>query len=61
MNVQPCRWNYILAEENRLDDPLLIAEEGCGSYILSSRDLNMIEHIPNLSMPASMVSRSRGG
>ena len=46
--TQPCRWNYILAEENRLDDPLLIAEEGCGSYILSSRDLNMIEHIPEL-------------
>ncbi|NLZ27333.1 MAG: U32 family peptidase, partial [Firmicutes bacterium] len=46
--TQPCRWNYILMEENRPDDPLLIAEEGGGSYILSSRDLNMIEHIPEL-------------
>ncbi|MFY9114598.1 MAG: U32 family peptidase C-terminal domain-containing protein, partial [Dethiobacteria bacterium] len=46
--TQPCRWSYTLTEENRPDDPLLLTEEEEGSYILSSKDLNMLEHIPAL-------------
>jgi len=49
--AQPCRWNYHLyeiAEEKRLDQPLSIAETDRGTFIMSSRDLSMIEHIPAL-------------
>lgn len=49
--AQPCRWNYNLyeiAEEKRLDEPLPIAETDRGTFIMSSRDMCMIEHIPEL-------------
>ncbi|MBQ4065763.1 MAG: U32 family peptidase, partial [Clostridia bacterium] len=49
--AQPCRWNYNLyeiAEEKRRDEPLPIAETDRGTFIMSSRDLCMIEHIPAL-------------
>ncbi len=46
--TQPCRWNYELFEESRPHDPLLVMEEKEGSFILSSRDLCMIRHIPLL-------------
>jgi len=46
--VQPCRWKYQLVEESRQDKPLFIEEDSRGSYILNSRDMCMIEHIPEL-------------
>lgn len=46
--VQPCRWKYKLVEESREDKPLYIEEDRKGSYILNSRDMCMIEHIPQL-------------
>ncbi len=49
--AQPCRWNYNLyeiAEEKRLDSPMSIAETERGTFIMSSKDMCMIEHIPEL-------------
>ncbi len=49
--AQPCRWNYNIyeiAEEKRLDMPLPIAETDRGTFIMSSKDMCMIEHIPEL-------------
>lgn len=46
--VQACRWSYSLAESTRGDHPLTIEEDGRGTYILNSRDLNMIEHLADL-------------
>ncbi len=52
--AQPCRWNYTnstpisFAEEKRLDHPLSIEEYKEGSFIMSSKDMCMIEHIPEL-------------
>lgn len=49
--AQPCRWNYNLyeiSEEKRRESPLPIAETDRGTFIMSSRDLSMIEHIPAL-------------
>jgi len=46
--AQPCRWRYHLVEEHRLDDPLLIEEDRSGTYLLSSKDLCMIEYLPLL-------------
>ncbi len=53
---QPCRWNYALVEEKRLDMPFPIEQqEGVGTFILSSKDMCMIEHIPAL-MEAGIAS-----
>ena len=46
---QPCRWNYALVEEKRPDMPFPIEQqEGVGTFIMSSKDMCMIEHIPKL-------------
>jgi len=41
-----CRWKYALAEETRPGHYMPIMEDNRGTYILHSRDLCMIEHIP---------------
>ena len=45
--AQPCRWKYHLVEEKRPGEYFEITEDG-GTYILNSRDMNMIEHLPEL-------------
>ena len=46
---QPCRWNYSIIEEKRPDMPFdLIQQENVGTFIMSSKDMCMIEHIPEL-------------
>ncbi len=45
--AQPCRWKYHLVEETRPGEYFEITEDG-GTYILNSRDMRMIEHIPEL-------------
>ncbi len=45
--AQPCRWKYALMEETRPGRFLPVAEDG-GTYILNSRDLCMVRHIPEL-------------
>ena len=49
--TQPCRWEYRfteIAEVKRPDDVLTICETPTGSFTLSSKDMCMIEHIPEL-------------
>lgn len=46
--AQPCRWNYTLMEEKRPDERYPIEETDAGTFIMSSRDICMIEHIPEL-------------
>ena len=46
--AQPCRWKYHLIEENCLENSLKIEEDNSGTYLLNSKDLCMIEHIPEL-------------
>ena len=45
---QPCRWEYALVEKSRPGEYLDISEDQKGSYILNSRDLCMIRHVPEL-------------
>ena len=45
--AQPCRWKYHLVEEKRPGQYMEITEDG-GTYILNSRDLRMIEYLPQL-------------
>ena len=46
--AQPCRWNYALVEQTRPGDYFPIMEDGKGTYLMNSRDMCMIEHIPEL-------------
>jgi Collagenase and related proteases len=46
---QPCRWEYALMEKNRQGQYLPISEDKSGTYILNSKDLCMIGHIPELA------------
>ncbi len=46
--TQPCRWKYSLVEENRKGQYFPIVEDSKGTYFFNSRDLCMIEHIPEL-------------
>ncbi len=46
--VQACRWEYCISEVNRKDDKYPIQEDERGTYILNSKDLNMIEHLKEL-------------
>ncbi len=46
---QPCRWNYSIIEEKRPEMLFPIEQqEGVGTFIMSSKDMCMIEHIPEL-------------
>ena len=52
--AQPCRWKYHLVEETRPGEYFEISEDG-GSFILNSKDMRMIEHLPEL-MEAGITS-----
>ncbi len=44
----PCRWNYSLVEEKRPGQYMDVFENERGTFIFNSKDLCMIEHIPEL-------------
>ena len=44
----PCRWKYAVMEETRPGQYFPIEEDERGTFLLSSRDLCMIEHLPRL-------------
>lgn len=46
--THPCRWNYAVVEETRPGEYLPVYENERGTYIFNSRDLCMIEYIPEL-------------
>ena len=46
--TQPCRWNYTIVEEKRPEIPLPIEQNELGTFIMSSKDMCTIEHIPEL-------------
>lgn len=46
--THPCRWQYTLMEEKRPGQYFPVFENERGTYIFNSRDLCMIEHIPEL-------------
>lgn len=46
--AHPCRWKYSLMEEKRPGEYFPVLEEEGGSYVFNSRDLCMIEHIPEI-------------
>lgn len=47
--VQACRWDYALSRKDKKDEKFEIMEDERGTYILNSKDLNLIEHIDKLA------------
>ena len=46
--THPCRWKYAVVEEQRPGEYLPVYENERGTYIFNSKDLCMIEHIPEI-------------
>lgn len=46
--AQPCRWKYSLVEEKRPNEYFPVVESEEGTYLYNSKDMCMIEHIPEL-------------
>lgn len=46
--AHPCRWKYYLMEENRPGEYMPVYENERGTFIYNSKDLCMIEHVPEL-------------
>ena len=46
--AQPCRYQYALVEEKRPGEYFPVGEDEGGAYIMNSKDMCMIDHIPEL-------------
>jgi len=46
--AHPCRWEYSVVEKKRPGEYMPITEDSRGSYVFNSKDLCMIEHIPEM-------------
>lgn len=46
--VQPCRWKYELREQGKDGEWMPVEEDGRGTYLLNSRDLNLVAHLAEL-------------
>ena len=44
----PCRWNYAVVEETRPGEYMPVYENERGTFIFNSKDLCMIEHVPEM-------------
>ena len=46
--THPCRWKYSIVEETRPGEYMTVNEDDRGTYIFNSKDLCMIEYIPEM-------------
>ncbi len=46
--THPCRWKYSVVEETRPNEYFPVEEDDRGTYIFNSKDLCMVDHIPEL-------------
>lgn len=46
--AHPCRWNYALVEEKRPGEYFPVLEDGGGTFIFNSKDLCLLEYLPDL-------------
>jgi putative protease len=46
--THPCRWEHVLLEKIRPNQPFILEEDERYSYLLSSKDLCMIEYLPQI-------------
>ena len=58
--AQPCRYKYSLVEEKREGEYMPIMEDEHGTYIMNSKDLCMIEHIPEIMQTGAVSFKIEG-
>ena len=58
--AHPCRWKYKIVEEQRPGEEYPIEEDERGTYIMNSKDLCMIEHIPDLGKAGISSAKIEG-
>lgn len=58
--AQPCRYKYSLVEEKREGEYMPIMEDERGTYIMNSKDLCMIEHIPEIIETGALSLKIEG-
>ena len=58
--AQPCRYKYRLVEEKRKEEYFPIIEDDKGTYIMNSKDMCMIEHIPELMNTGAVSFKIEG-
>ena len=58
--AHPCRWKYKLVEEKRPGEYYPVEEDGRGTYIMNSKDLCMLEHIPELAEAGMLLVKIEG-
>lgn len=58
--AHPCRWKYKLVEEQRPGEYYPVEEDSRGTYILNSKDLCMLEHIPELAAAGISSAKIEG-
>lgn len=46
--AQPCRWEYFVTEKKRPQEHFTVEQSGQGAYVFNSRDLRLIERLPEL-------------
>ena len=46
--THPCRWKYAVVEETRPGEYLPIEENDRGTFLFNSKDLCMVEHLPDM-------------
>lgn len=46
--VQPCRWSYVLEEQTRPGEYFPVEQDEHGTYLMNSKDLNMLAHMDDL-------------
>ncbi len=46
--THPCRWEYSIVEHMRPDEVMQVVEDERGTYIFNSKDMCLIEHLPEL-------------
>ncbi|MGL4730475.1 MAG: peptidase U32 family protein [Clostridium sp.] len=58
--AQPCRYKYRLVEEKRNEEYFPIVEDEKGTYIMNSKDMCMIEYIPELVQTGAVSLKIEG-
>lgn len=63
--AQPCRWGWSLVEDRMPERPIGLEVDGRGSYLLSSNDLCMLDHLDDLAAAGvdsiKLEGRNKGG
>lgn len=58
--AQPCRWKYHLSEDSRPEDAFPIEETDRGTFLFNSKDLCLLEYLPDLIRAGAAALKIEG-